>query len=381
MQVERRPIRVMLVEDHNLVRAGIRAVIDGQSDIQVIAEATEGREAIRLARANCPDVAVVDVAMPGMSGIEVTRDIRRLCPQTQVLILTAHDNEEYFFQTLKAGAVGYVLKKAAASDLIAAIEAASKGEPYLYPSVARLLVSDYLQRAPERETFEPLSDREREVLRLVAGPARARDHRSRRIRSSTSITTASSPRTSRTSRPLRATRLPGCWWRVQTTNGTIRFVKARPRRCRAPARSRPASRYRASTCPPTTAQAGLVGTSPDTTTPASAVPPEAIPASIQGRACVPISRPLPIAAASRSTTRTWPIRSTRISISARQWRYPERTMTARPGSRRPSSTRSTRPRTSTTTSGSRSTRSPATPTSAATTSSSRSSAQTALPTP
>ena len=168
MQVERRPIRVMLVEDHNLVRAGIRAVIDGQSDIQVIAEATEGREAIRLARANCPDVAVVDVAMPGMSGIEVTRDIRRLCPQTQVLILTAHDNEEYFFQTLKAGAVGYVLKKAAASDLIAAIEAASKGEPYLYPSVARLLVSDYLQRAPERETFEPLSDREREVLRLVA---------------------------------------------------------------------------------------------------------------------------------------------------------------------------------------------------------------------
>ena len=115
MQVERRPIRVMLVEDHNLVRAGIRAVIDGQSDIQVIAEATEGREAIRLARANCPDVAVVDVAMPGMSGIEVTRDIRRLCPQTQVLILTAHDNEEYFFQTLKAGAVGYVLKKAAAS--------------------------------------------------------------------------------------------------------------------------------------------------------------------------------------------------------------------------------------------------------------------------
>ncbi len=168
MQVERRSIKVMLVEDHNLVRAGIRAVIDGQSDIQVIAEATEGREAIRLARANCPDVAVVDVAMPNMSGIEVTREIRRLCPQTHVLILTAHDNEEYFFQTLKAGAVGYVLKKAAASDLIAAIEAASKGEPYLYPSVARLLVSDYLQRAPERETFEPLSDREREVLRLVA---------------------------------------------------------------------------------------------------------------------------------------------------------------------------------------------------------------------
>ena len=162
------PIRVMLVEDHNLVRQGLKAVLEGQSNIHVVAEATEGRQAIRLARANCPDVAVVDVAMPGMSGIEVTREVRRLCPKTQVLILTAHDNEEYFYQTLKAGAVGYVLKKAAASDLIAAVEAASKGEAYLYPSVARLLVTDYLHRAPDRDTFEPLSDREREVLRLVA---------------------------------------------------------------------------------------------------------------------------------------------------------------------------------------------------------------------
>src|SRR5256885_14308206 len=92
MQVERRPIRVMLVEDHNLVRAGIRAVIDGQSDIQVIAEATEGREAIRLARATCPDVAVGDVAMPGMSGIGGARDIWRPCPPTQVLRMNAHDN-------------------------------------------------------------------------------------------------------------------------------------------------------------------------------------------------------------------------------------------------------------------------------------------------
>src|SRR2546422_8555242 len=115
--VERRSIKVMLVEDHNLVRAGIRAVIDGQSDIQVIAEATEGREAIRLARANCPDVAVVDVAMPGMSGVEVTRDIRRPCPQTQVLILTAHDNEEDFFPTLKARAVRHLLKKTPAPGL------------------------------------------------------------------------------------------------------------------------------------------------------------------------------------------------------------------------------------------------------------------------
>jgi DNA-binding NarL/FixJ family response regulator len=126
----------------------------------VIAEATEGCEAIRLARAICPDVAVVDVAMPGMSGIEARS---AGSAPTEVLILTAYENEEYFFQALTASAVGYVLKKAVASDPIAAIEAASQGGPYLYPSVARLLVSDYLQRAPERETFEPLSDREHAV--------------------------------------------------------------------------------------------------------------------------------------------------------------------------------------------------------------------------
>src|SRR5256886_11821843 len=148
MQVERRPIRVMLVEDHNLVRAGIRAVIDGQSDIQVIAEATEGREAIRLARATCPDVPVVDAAMPGVSGIEVTRDIRRLCPQTQVLILTAHDNEEYFFQTLKAGAVGDVLKKAPAPHPVPAPAAARKSEPHPSPPLARPLGSEYPPRPP-----------------------------------------------------------------------------------------------------------------------------------------------------------------------------------------------------------------------------------------
>src|SRR3989442_14916287 len=111
--VERRSIKVMLVEDHNLVRAGIRAVIDGQSDIQVIAEATEGREAIRLARANCPDVAVGGGAMPGMSGIEGTRGISRPCPQTQGRFPTAHENEENFFPAPQTGAVRLGAKKAA----------------------------------------------------------------------------------------------------------------------------------------------------------------------------------------------------------------------------------------------------------------------------
>lgn len=168
MPPETAPVRVLLVEDHAVVRSGLKLMLEAQPHIQVVGEASDGREAIRLARSQQPDVVVMDVAMPGISGIEATREVRRQAPRTQVLILTAHDNEEYFFQTLKAGAIGYVLKKAAATELIAAIEAASRGEPYLYPSVARLLVSDYLQRAGDRDTFEPLTDREREVLRLVA---------------------------------------------------------------------------------------------------------------------------------------------------------------------------------------------------------------------
>ncbi len=161
-------IRVLLAEDHAMVRSGLRMMLEAQPQIQVVGEASDGREAIRLAKAHQPEVVVMDVAMPGLSGIEATREVRRVAPKAQVLILTAHDNEEYFFQTLKAGAIGYILKKAAATELIAAIEAASRGEPYLYPSVARLLVSDYLQRAGDRDSFEPLTDREREVLRLVA---------------------------------------------------------------------------------------------------------------------------------------------------------------------------------------------------------------------
>ena len=124
MQVERRPIRVMLVEDHNLVRAGIRAVIDGQSDIQVIAEATEGREAIRLARANCPDVAVVDVAMPGMSGPDLQRELTRRHEDIPIVFITAHQDETLRPRVLAQGAVECLFKPFSETALLGALSAA-----------------------------------------------------------------------------------------------------------------------------------------------------------------------------------------------------------------------------------------------------------------
>ena len=162
-------LRVLLVDDHAVVREGIRMVLDAQPQIEVVGEADGGEEAVRLVPTLGPDVVVMDVGMPRLGGIEATRRIRRAHPAVQVVILTAHDNEEYLFETLRAGAVGYILKKAAAIELVAAIEAAARGEPYLYPSVARLLVRDYLQRADTgADPPETLSEREREVLRLVA---------------------------------------------------------------------------------------------------------------------------------------------------------------------------------------------------------------------
>jgi len=162
-------LRVLLVDDHAVVREGIRMVLDAQPQIEVVGEADGGEEAVRLVPTLGPDVVVMDVGMPRLGGIEATRRIRRAHPAVQVVILTAHDNEEYLFETLRAGAVGYILKKAAAIELVAAIEAAARGEPYLYPSVARLLVRDYLQRADAgADPPETLSEREREVLRLVA---------------------------------------------------------------------------------------------------------------------------------------------------------------------------------------------------------------------
>ena len=164
--------RLMLVDDHEMFRAGLRALINGHPDMEVVGEAADGEQAVRLAESLAPDVVLMDIAMRGMSGIEATRLIRQKNPSVQVLAVTAHDSPEYFFELLKAEAVGYVLKEATPNELFAAIQAAHRGEAYFYPSIARYLLNDYLRRVrsgrEDRVHYDGLTDREREILRLIA---------------------------------------------------------------------------------------------------------------------------------------------------------------------------------------------------------------------
>jgi len=165
-------IRLVLVDDHEMFRAGLRALISGHPNMEVVGEAADGEEAVKLAQSLDPDVVLMDIAMRGINGIEATRLIRQAKPNVQVLAVTAHDSPEYFFELLKAEAVGYVLKEASPSELFAAIEAAHRGEAYFYPSIARHLLNDYLRRVrsgrEERVHYDGLTDREREILRFIA---------------------------------------------------------------------------------------------------------------------------------------------------------------------------------------------------------------------
>ncbi len=165
------PIHILIAEDHRIVRDGLRMLLQSELDLVVVAEAENGREAIARAKETQPDLAILDISMPDLSGLEATRLIKTESPQTQVLILTMHDSDEYFFRALQAGASGYVLKKAATQDLIAAARAVARGEAFLYPSVAKKLIGDYLHRVQpgaEESGYATLSEREREILLLLA---------------------------------------------------------------------------------------------------------------------------------------------------------------------------------------------------------------------
>jgi two-component system response regulator NreC len=166
-------IRVLLADDHTIVRQGVRLCLEAMGDIEVVAEAEDGQVAVQLATQLRPDVAVVDLTMPRLSGVEAIRQIKRDVPDTEVVVLSVHDSEAYVVQALRAGAAGYVLKRNAATELAAAIRAAHDGQAYLHPSVARRVIDDYLSRihasadAPT-EPYERLTPREREVLQLAA---------------------------------------------------------------------------------------------------------------------------------------------------------------------------------------------------------------------
>ncbi len=164
-------IRVLICDDHTILREGIRLLLNAQPDIEVVAEAVDGRDAVDKARALKPDVILMDIAMPLLNGLEATKQIRREQPDARVLVLTMYESDEYVSKMLEAGAAGYVLKKVAGSELVYAIRAVSQGEAFLYPSITKRLVEDYLRRVEsgqERDTFNGLTDREREVLQLVA---------------------------------------------------------------------------------------------------------------------------------------------------------------------------------------------------------------------
>ncbi|WP_230973413.1 response regulator [Aeromicrobium terrae] len=163
-------IRILLADDHALVRAGVRRILDAEPDMEVVAEASNGAEAIELAREHRPDLAVLDISMPRMTGLQAVQEIKRRSPSTQALMLSMHDNEQYFFTALKAGAAGYVLKSVADEDLVSACRAAVRGDSFLYAGVASTLVRDFLDRMKrgERTPSSVLTPREDEVVKLIA---------------------------------------------------------------------------------------------------------------------------------------------------------------------------------------------------------------------
>jgi len=186
------PIRVLIADDHIIVRSGLRLLLDAEPDMSVVGEALDGREAIALADNLRPDVVLMDITMPGVDGLTATRQVKNNHPEIKILALTMHRSDEYFFEMLKAGAAGYILKGAETDELIHAIRIVAKGEVFLYPSMTSKLVSDYLRRVELEEDFSTLSQREKEIVglivegyssneiaeRLVISPSTVHSHRS-----------------------------------------------------------------------------------------------------------------------------------------------------------------------------------------------------------
>jgi DNA-binding NarL/FixJ family response regulator len=158
-------VRVLIADDHGIVRSGVKLLLDRQPDIEVVAEAEDGVEAVAKTIELRPDVAVLDVSMPRMTGLQATHEIKQQTPDTQVLILSMHDDERYLFEALRAGAAGYVLKRAADQDLVDAVRAAGRGEPFLTASAQQTLIRDFLDRDSEPQELSP---REQEVVKLIA---------------------------------------------------------------------------------------------------------------------------------------------------------------------------------------------------------------------
>lgn len=164
------PIRILLADDHALVRRGLRLILDAEPDLTVVAEAGDGAEAVTMATHEDVDLAILDIAMPRMTGIQAAREIARRAPDVRILFLSMYDNEQYLFEALKVGASGYVLKSLADQELLQACRAAMRGEPFLYPGAVNALIRAYLRggREPDEIPDRILTSREEEILKLVA---------------------------------------------------------------------------------------------------------------------------------------------------------------------------------------------------------------------
>ena len=163
-------IKVLVADDHTILRQGIKSLLANEEEIEVIGEAKDGREALTIIEETLPDVILMDIAMPGLNGLEATRRIKKKFPRMKVLVLTMYTNEEYIFQILNAGANGYLVKETAFQDLISAIKAVYKNEAFMSPSISKKVINSYIKRAQndEEKTCEILTTREREILQLIA---------------------------------------------------------------------------------------------------------------------------------------------------------------------------------------------------------------------